>query len=71
MNTQTFELQAVTDEDLQAADGGILGGLIGKGIGKAVTKALPKVTLGGAATFAAQQGLNDGIAIAKEVAYGD
>ena len=45
MNTQTFELQAVTDEDLQAADGGIFGGLVGK----AFTKALPKVTIAGAA----------------------
>ena len=45
MNTQTFELQAVTDEDLQAADGGIFGKLVGK----AVTKALPKVTISGAA----------------------
>ena len=62
MNTQTFELQAVTDEDLQAADGGIFGKLVGK----AVTKALPKVTFSGAATLGAQQILNGGIEIYKE-----
>jgi hypothetical protein len=45
MNTQTFELQAVTDEDLQAADGGIFG----KVVGKAFTKVLPKVTIARAA----------------------
>ena len=70
MNTQTFA-QAITDEELQAAGGGILGGLVAKGIGKAVTKKLPKVTLAGAGSFAAQQGLNDGIEIAKEVGYGE
>ena len=71
MTTQTLELQAVTDEDLQAADGGIFGKLVGKGIGKAVTKAMPKVTLSGAATLGAERGLNDGIEIAKEVGYGE
>ena len=41
MNTQTFELQAVTDEDLQAAGGGIFGGLITKaGVKAAATKAV-------------------------------
>ena len=44
MNTQTFA-QAITDEELMAATGGIFG----KVIGKAVTKALPKVTISGVA----------------------
>ena len=63
MNTQTFELQALTDEDLQAADGGIFGKLVGQ----AVTKALPKVTISGAARAGAQGILMGGAElIAKE-----
>ena len=71
MNTQTFELQAVTDEELMSAGGGIFQKLAAKGIGKAITKAMPKVTLSGAGSFAAQQGLWDGIEIAKENGYGE
>ncbi|OUT69841.1 MAG: hypothetical protein CBB79_10250 [Synechococcus sp. TMED19] len=67
MTTQTLELKAVTDEELQVAAGGALG-LIAKGAMKAATKAMPGVTLGGAATFGAQQGLHTGIEVAKEVA---
>ena len=40
MNTQTFA-QAITDEELQAAGGGIFGGLITKaGVKAAATKAV-------------------------------
>ena len=67
MTTQAFEVQAVTDEELQAAAGGF-GGLIFKPLAKAATKAMPKVTLGGAATFGAERGLSDGIALAEKVA---
>ena len=42
MTTQTLELQAVTDEELQAAAGGIALGWIAKGAMKAATTgALP------------------------------
>ena len=71
MNTQTFELQAVTDEDLQAADGGIFGKLVGKGIGKAVKKVVPGVSFSGVAHAGAHEILNGGIEIAKEVGDGE
>ena len=67
MTTQTLELKAVADEELQAVNGGFAGAIF-KGIGKAATKAMPKMTLGGAATFGAEQGLSQGIHVAKEVA---
>ena len=49
MNTQTFA-QAITDEELQAAGGGIFGKVAGKVIGAMV----PKVTVAGAARAGAQ-----------------
>jgi hypothetical protein len=41
MTTQAFELQAVSDEELQAAAGGIAWGLLARGIGKAAMQAAP------------------------------
>ena len=41
MTTQTLELQAVTDEELQAAAGGIAWGLLARGAMKAAAKAAP------------------------------
>ena len=67
MTTQTLELQAVADEELQAVNGGFAGAIF-KGLGKAATKAMPKMTLGRAATFGAERGLSDGIGIAEKVA---
>ena len=41
MNTQTFA-QAITDEELQAAGGGIFGGIVGKAVGKVTAKQVGK-----------------------------
>ena len=41
MTTQTLELQAVTNEELMAAAGGIAWGLLARGAMKAAAKAAP------------------------------
>ena len=64
MNTQTFELQAVTDEDLQAAGGGILGGLFTKAGVKAAVKAAPALI----PAAIAREGMSVGVeALAKNL----
>jgi hypothetical protein len=56
MNTQTFELQAVTDEDLQAAGGGIFG----KVVGKVFKKVVPGVSFSAVASAGAHEILRTG-----------
>ena len=55
MNTQTFA-QAITDEELQAAGGGIFGGLITKG-----AKAAVKAAVKGAPVAIAAEGVSVGV----------